>query len=272
MMEVVFADGKVATGMFSASTPVRLHSFLEALQLLNLPNDQPPSTTTATSRKWENLSGQTVVLNSDAPTGEVKEIVIRQVRGLASSMPKPSGTPTPKAMVGTLTAAPATATTEPPSPTATEVAAPIVMAAGPIEEIGPEEQVPTEALEATSPVSISVDGGVIAGDIKFAPRLAGRNASAGREFAIVSVAIANFSSQARPLSSYELRLQAGDGSIVEPTVVLSAGGQMQASELAPGSAATGYLTFEIKRGDRALALLYRPLCGGACALRRLPLG
>jgi hypothetical protein len=112
---------------------------------------------------------------------------------------------------------------------------------------------------------------VTTGEPRFVDQLEGLTASEDHEYAVVSIALRNFSATPLSYNRFDFLLDSGQGSPVAPTIVHSLESQLQVGDLEPGATVVGLLPFEIPKGARDLALLYSPLCDPACPVERLPL-
>ena len=84
---------------------------------------------------------------------------------------------------------------------------------------------------------------------------------AGKEFALVSVALVNGSGRVVPYNRYHFKVQDSSGNITGPTIA-TVEGQLQSGELAPNGRVAGILPFAVSRGDRNLTLIYNANCLG----------
>jgi hypothetical protein len=75
VLEGVFQDGTL-TGLYMLFERSYPQSFNQALELLDLPANQPPDIDTPTSREWKDLAGFTVIMNAGSANGEVNQITV----------------------------------------------------------------------------------------------------------------------------------------------------------------------------------------------------
>ena len=114
---------------------------------------------------------------------------------------------------------------------------------------------------------------MIAGDLRFADSFGYTRADSGDELVIVSVSIINDSDIGirKQYSQFtDFQLQGGSGDIRRPIIVLGLDHQLGSGELASGGQTSGWVAFEIRKGDRNLILQYHP-CLILCEEQDIPL-
>lgn len=241
-LEIVFEGGTQATGLYLVPTPTRPKDTAEALGLLKLPLAQPADSTTPTVSRWENLDGLVVIVAEERPGGPVKDIIIRRAPGGGGApYPRPTATSTVAAT---------------PLPTATLAAS----------------SRPGTASVLSEPIILG-PWGLVVGELRLNDRIGAVKAAPGRRFALVSLALGNFSEAPRSYSQFEFRLESGRGEVSTPLVVqgTEAPAQLGVGELAAGGSVIGMLPFELSQDARELILIFAPTCQPACPERRISL-
>ncbi|PEE34235.1 DUF4352 domain-containing protein [Bacillus pseudomycoides] len=80
----------------------------------------------------------------------------------------------------------------------------------------------------------------------------------GHELVIVHVTIENVGNQKITYNPLDFYLQNGDGSIVDNSFSTSNNNALHVGDLEPNGKVTGAISFEAKKGDSKLQLIYRP--------------
>ncbi|WP_439019892.1 DUF4352 domain-containing protein [Bacillus thuringiensis] len=80
----------------------------------------------------------------------------------------------------------------------------------------------------------------------------------GNEFVIVHVTVENIGNQKLRINPLDFYLERGDGSIVDHTFSTSNKNIFKIKDVDPNGKLTGAITFEAKKGDSNLQLIYRP--------------
>ncbi|MRD35221.1 DUF4352 domain-containing protein [Bacillus thuringiensis] len=80
----------------------------------------------------------------------------------------------------------------------------------------------------------------------------------GNEFVIVHVTVENIGNQKIRINPLDFYLERGDGSIVDHTFSTSNKNVFKIKDVDPNGKITGAITFEAKKGDSNLELIYRP--------------
>lgn len=84
------------------------------------------------------------------------------------------------------------------------------------------------------------------------------NIKKGHEFVIVHVTIENIGNQKIIYNPLNFYLQKGDDSIVSNSYSMSNHNALHSGDLEPNGKITGGISFEVKKGDSNLQLIYRP--------------
>ena len=235
-LEIIFDGDSQATGLYLVPTPTKPKDGPEALSLLKLPLGQPADSTTTTVSRWNNLGGLVVIVTEERPGGPVKDVIIRRARGAPPASPTTTATATPIPS---------------PSPSPSPAAVGSVM---------------------SEPITVG-PWGLVVGELRLTDRIGAVKAPPGRRFALVSLALGNFSDEPRSYNRFEFRLESGQGEVATPLVFQGNEGtsQLGFGELAPGGSVVGVLPFELSGQARDLALVYAPTCQPACPEQRVPL-
>ncbi len=133
----------------------------------------------------------------------------------------------------------------------------------------PPTATPTPGPWMSAPVRAG-DLVLVVGDLHFLNAIGYSRPETGKEFVVMAVTIKNIGDERESFNQLGFSLKDGKGVIRRTAFVVGIDNELHSGSLAPGGVVSGWLPFEIGRGDRTLTLIWSP-CWLVCAEKEIQL-
>jgi hypothetical protein len=117
---------------------------------------------------------------------------------------------------------------------------------------------------------VTGDHALLVSEVRYRSQIGYSTPQSGHEYVMVGVGIRNVGRSTNSFNLFEFKLQDGSGVIRGPSFVIGLDNQLGSGQLVAGASVTGWIPFEISRGDRHLTLIYSP-CLWFCSDLHVPL-